>query len=68
VLAKQPRALMCNFPLSPTIGRNQKGKTLSKSWYARTINSINQKTHQQHQDISSTDLVALRHQSRKQIS
>jgi hypothetical protein len=30
VLAKQPRALMCNFPLSPTIGRNQKGKTLSK--------------------------------------
>jgi hypothetical protein len=35
------RALMCNFPLSPTIGRNQKGKTLSKSRQASTTQSIN---------------------------
>lgn len=52
------RALMCNFPLQPTIGRNQKGETFLKIG-ARTIHSINQKTHQQQQDISSADLAAL---------
>ncbi|MBL6792584.1 MAG: hypothetical protein ISQ49_04530 [Synechococcus sp. BS307-5m-G35] len=53
------RALMCNFPLQPTIGRNQKGKSFSQNRCARTIHSINQKTHQQQQDISSADLAAL---------